>query len=166
MCLGVTRAIVSDVGLLLQTGRSLISCPGKVKPPTPTVVPLLAMATLLIPAAEARRPAPPPIRGSWRPLIMELLRRAAPGVPPGGGQGRTALGVLGLLLMPMRFPKDTLSPPFGGLAELWESLCAPACCSLKETRGLTTGWASDVEGTSSDSTWIAAGLDLAGREPV
>lgn len=97
---------------------------------------------------------------------MELLRRAAPGVPPGGGQGRTALGVLGLLLMPMRFPKDTLSPPFGGLAELWESLCAPACCSLKETRGLTiAGPASGVQGTSSDSTWIAAGLDLSKSFP-
>jgi hypothetical protein len=93
----------------------------------PLRAPLLAMATLLIPAALARRPAPPPIRGSWRPLIMELLRRAAPGVPPGGGQGRTALGVLGLL------PRHGTSRKrwwWGGISWSHHSLDVCRFCSL------------------------------------
>ena len=78
---------------LHKNSKKTLSWPAaKVKPPMPTVVPRRAIVTTC--AALMRRPGPAGDRGGMRPPSvppsMALLRRAAPGAPPGGGQGNTA----------------------------------------------------------------------------
>mmetsp|Transcript_72408 Transcript_72408/g.169583 ORF Transcript_72408/g.169583 Transcript_72408/m.169583 type:complete len:187 (+) Transcript_72408:2124-2684(+) len=155
MCLGVTLAIVCCPKVdLLHTGSSLMSCP-KVKPPTPTVVPLRPRTAALCRRAAANwtavfpepgAPPPPPPRppsgSADRPSMALFLRALA-----GGGHGSTALGLAALLLpLLVEFlPKDTFGadggeigkpmPDVRGLGVVPDSSLS-SCCSFSLNESL------------------------------